>query len=155
MNTDKEFDPVEVYVRREAVKDLYASLTKRRVLFEDQIIQAHVAETQAQKIAGLEIAEFLDEDEGMWFPFERSQNVTFHMGAVKFPIDILFLQKDFEGYKIAKIIHNVQPGSLDRWSHNNVDVVLEINGGLSKQLGIKVGSICKSTIRIGKRRKGV
>ena len=88
--------------------------------------------------SGLEIVSSLDKDEGMLFPFEPADHVTFHMGKVKFPIDIVFLTDYFDELKVAKIIHNAQPGALESWSHGKTAYVLEVPGGSCKEHNINI-----------------
>lgn len=99
-----------------------------------------IAKSDEEKKAGLEKYEKIDDQEGLLFSWDKPSDVTFHMGKVKFPIDILFLNEDL---KIAKIIHNAQPGTFDLWSNNNTKYVLEINGGLCKKYNIALNSTCE------------
>lgn len=101
-----------------------------------------IAETVLEKAAGLEVKDALKDSEGMFFPFDPPENVTFHMGKVKFPIDILFLMNDGNKMKVGKVIHNVEPGSDDRWSFQKASAVLELVGGMCATCEIKEGSVC-------------
>ena len=152
---NKEYDPIEKHLRATAARDLLSSMVKTKVNFDGQRIFAYMAQTQAQQMVGLEIAESLEPKEGMLFPFSPIKHVTFHMGSVEFPIDIIFLQKDFDGLKVATIAHNVHPGSEDRWSCDDTAAVLEVAGGTCKQLGIKVGSVCSTKISVSLSNQGV
>ena len=122
---EKDGDIVEKHLRKSALRDLISSMVKSKIKFEKHTIIAHVAETDAQKAVGLEVADALENKEGMLFTFDKPPKPTFHMGAVKFPIDILFLQQEPQGLRVAKIIHNVQPGNKDRWSCEKTMAVLE------------------------------
>lgn len=101
----------------------------------------HIASTQEEKARGLEVFSSIEKNEGMIFPFDHPQHVTFHMGSVKFPIDIIFLMDTPIGLKVAKIVHNVQPGAEDRWSCNDVAAVVEVRGTLCKEHNIKIGNL--------------
>jgi len=81
----------------------------------------------------------------MLFPFTPKDHVTFHMGKVKFPIDILFLLDEFDGMKVAKIIHNAQPGALEVWSYGKTAYVLEVPGGSCKEHNIKINDTYEVT----------
>jgi uncharacterized membrane protein (UPF0127 family) len=114
------------------------------VKFGERTFKVLLADSDEKKTAGLEPLDDLDDDQGMLFPFGDPQHVTFHMGKVKFPIDILFLQEDdIMGLKVAKIIHNVQPGAVERWSSPRTKLVVEFPGGTCKANSIKVGSVCE------------
>jgi len=112
------------------------------ITFDTVAYSAKVADTADTKVAGLEIVESLQENEGMLFPFNNT-HVTFHMGKVQYPIDILFVKKTSNKYVVSKIIHNAQPGCQEMWSNSNVDAVLEISGGQCRKYGISIGSKCK------------
>jgi len=95
-----------------------------------------IAETLEEKIAGLQPYRELKYGSGLIFPYEKPQNVTYHMGSVSFPIDIIFVDsKD----KIKKIASNIMPGTLGVFGSSDVSLVLEISGGASEILGINVG----------------
>jgi uncharacterized membrane protein (UPF0127 family) len=101
------------------------------------------ASTPAQKAAGLEPYESLPESRGLYFPFDETSLVTFHMGKVKFPIDIIFLSERPHGMEVTNIVHEAQPGATDHWSSPKTSAVLEVVGGTCKKLSIEVGSFCK------------
>lgn len=101
-----------------------------------------IAETIMQRAAGLEVKDSLKDSEGMFFPFDPPENVTFHMGKVRFPIDIVFLMNDGNKMRVGKVIHNVEPGSDDRWSFQKASAVLEVSGGMCATCEIKEGSVC-------------
>jgi hypothetical protein len=52
------------------------------------------------------------------------------------------------GLEIGKIAHNVQPGSVDFWSHPDTVGVLEVLGGSAIKNGLEVGSTCKLRTRV-------
>jgi uncharacterized membrane protein (UPF0127 family) len=101
----------------------------------------HVASTQEDKVRGLEVFSNIEKNEGMLFPFEKAQHVSFHMGSVKFPIDIIFLMNTPIGLKVAKVVHNIQPGSTEKWSCNDVVAVVELTGRTCKSHNISIGDL--------------
>ena len=112
------------------------------VAFNGVSFKACVAFSNIDKAKGLEVFSSLDADTGMLFPFDNADHVSFHMGSVAFPIDILFLMDTALGLKVAKIVHNAQPGADDIWSCNDTSHVLEVSGGSCKKYNIKLGDIC-------------
>jgi len=75
---------------------------------------------------------------GMLFAYPNEQSVSFWMENTLIPLDILFF--DSKG-----VLQNVQENAipLDRTSlfgGNNIQYVLELNGGTIEKLGIKVGA---------------
>lgn len=76
-------------------------------------------------------------DAGMLFIFETPGPLSFWMKNTLIPLDMLFLVGDG---RIVHIHHNAQPHSLTPISPGREAIaVLEINGGLSRRLGIKIG----------------
>jgi uncharacterized membrane protein (UPF0127 family) len=141
-------DPVETHLHRIA-KNEYTSKIKKKVKFTTgPVYTVDVAETPAQKAAGLEVFKDLPDGRGLLFPFEKPDHVTFHMGRVAFPIDILFFLEDALGLKVAKIIHNATPGTMDLWSNANTACVLELPGGTCQRDNICVGGYCKISDRV-------
>lgn len=146
--TEATKDPVEASIQKSARKEFQTATSKKKVQFENCSFTAHVANTELQKAAGLEAFDELQPNEGMLFPFDNPYRVTFHMGAVKFPIDIIFLMEDPTALKVAKIIHNAQPGAIEHWSCPHTSYVLEVVGGTAKKNEIKIGSECVIKDRI-------
>lgn len=116
-------------------------LFSTRVSFKDVEFLACVAENAVDKAKGLEAFASLDAENGLLFPFNK-EHVTFHMGSVSYPIDIIFLTPTVLGLKVAKIVNNAQPGTADRWSCNEVSHVLEVVGGSCEKYNIKPGDLC-------------
>jgi uncharacterized membrane protein (UPF0127 family) len=138
---DEEFIK-EILSKKEPVQIKKYTTTKSTASFEKCSFNVYLAKSPMQKEAGLEPFEKIEKNEGMLFPFEEPSHVTFHMGKVRFPIDILFLVDGAFGLEVNKIVHNVQPGSDDIWSNSKTACVLELPGGSCKENEIKVGSIC-------------
>ena len=83
--------------------------------------------------------EHMDDTHGMLFLFPNRTFRSFWMKNTLIPLDMLFI--DVDG-RIKKVHHSAVPGSLDTIpSDHPVSAVLEINGGLAKRLGIRVGDI--------------
>jgi hypothetical protein len=87
---------------------------------------------------GLMFRKEMDADAGMLFDFHEPQPVSFWMENTILPLDMLFVRQNGT---IANIRENAVPFSRDNIpSDGNVQLVIEINGGLSKSLGIAAGS---------------
>ncbi len=74
---------------------------------------------------------------GMLFVYEHPQSVAFWMRNTLIPLDMIFV--DIRG-EIVHLHENAQP--LDETpipGGDSVFAVLEINGGLSRRIGFKVG----------------
>lgn len=100
-------------------------------------IVCKVADTPELQVIGLQQTDRLAPYEGMCFPQAEVRNVSFHMGAVQFPIDLIYV--DSAG-RISKIMDNVEPSTAGVWSHPRVSLVLETNGGFCRSHGIEIGS---------------
>lgn len=141
-------DPVEENIQKSARTEFKSATAKKRVTFDNCSFTAHVAKTELQRAAGLEAFDDLEPNEGMLFPFDNPSHVTFHMGSVQFPIDIIFLMEEPTALKIAKVIHNAQPGAVEHWSCPNTSYVLEVIGGTAKKKSLGIGSECVVKDRI-------
>jgi len=118
------------------------NLSVTAVRVGDHEFSALVAEDAMAKAAGLEVVDGLDDGEGMLFPFYPQQQVTFHMGAVDFPIDILFLLDDGNDLIVGDVIEDAKPGTSDKWT-SKAKYVLELKGGTAEELCICKGTVCK------------
>lgn len=84
----------------------------------------------------------LNTDAGMLFLFDPPRQVRFWMKDTLIPLDMLFIDTDG---RIVSIAHRTEPGSLRLIGPREpVSAVLEINGGLSDQLGIRTGDTVKT-----------
>jgi len=95
-----------------------------------------VADSFESKKSGLQAYSSIKNSFGLLFPYKKATDVSYHMGTVSYPIDILFLD---DQSLIKKIEENIQPGSPGIFSCSGVKNVLEIKGGMSSLLDIKVG----------------
>ena len=97
-----------------------------------------VADDTAERAKGLMHRRSLPLSAGMLFIYERPQPLNFWMRNTLIPLDLLFID---ERGVVQKIHHSATP--LDETPIPGGDdllSVLEINGGLSKRLGITEGS---------------
>jgi hypothetical protein len=97
-----------------------------------------LAVTPQQQSFGLMFQRGLRPDEGMLFLMNPPRHASFWMKNTIIPLDMLFVAPDGEVLQIAE---RVQPKSLESVvSEKEVGAVLEINGGMSEQLGITPGA---------------
>ncbi len=96
-----------------------------------------IADDDNKKMYGLMNLDHLPANYGMLFEFLIPQNVVMWMKNTKISLDMVFIDKDDN---IVNIVTNTTPGSLDLIpSEVKVNRILEINGGTTKKLGIKIG----------------
>ena len=97
---------------------------------------------ESSRAQGLMFRKEMPEDEGMFFLFEKPQELSFWMKNTLIPLDIIFIGEDG---KIVAIAENAQPCKEDPCfsyvSGQPAQFVLEINGGLSRRLGISKGDM--------------
>jgi uncharacterized membrane protein (UPF0127 family) len=101
------------------------------------VFKVELADTPQESEMGLMYRESMPKDHGMIFDFRPAREISMWMKNCKFPQDMLFL--DETGTVIA-IAENARPGS-ERLINPGFPIagVLELNGGITKELGIKPG----------------
>ncbi len=106
-------------------------------------IDVQIADNIFKKSLGLMYRETIGDEEGMLFIFEKEKKPRFWMKNMKFPIDIIFVSKDFE---IVEIVENAQP--CNSWfcfgfkPERPAKYVIETKAGFCKKHGIKIGDKC-------------
>ena len=97
-----------------------------------------VADDPRERSQGLMHRDSMATSAGMLFVYERPQPVSFWMRNTLIPLDMIFMD---ETGTVQHIHENAIP--LDETGipgGNDIQYVLEINGGLSSRLGITLGS---------------
>ncbi|MDD4615773.1 MAG: DUF192 domain-containing protein [Alphaproteobacteria bacterium] len=101
------------------------------------LFKAEVALSPSEQAYGLMFAKKLETDTGMIFPFPEPKPASFWMKNTFIPLDLLFIKTDGT---IAKIVASARPKDETPMSSPGlVTAVIEINGGLSKKMGIREG----------------
>ncbi len=105
------------------------------------VFYAEVADNETERISGLSDREKIAENQGMFFVFENEAVAGFWMVKMKFPIDMIFFDKNMI---IVDMYENVQPckdasDCTVYYSKAPVMYVLEINAGLAKKNNIRIG----------------
>jgi uncharacterized membrane protein (UPF0127 family) len=103
----------------------------------DFAFNLEIADTEAQREKGLMFRTSLAPDAGMLFDYHKEQEASFWMQNTLIPLDMVFIAAD----GTVKTIHvNARP--LDTTpipSEVPIRFVLEIAGGRSQEIGLKVG----------------
>jgi len=100
-------------------------------------IEVELALSTRQQSMGLMFRRFLPENAGMLFVYNRSAVITMWMKNTFLSLDIIFIRSDG---RIHRIVERTIPLSEKRiFSGVPVVAVLELNGGTTKRLGIRVG----------------
>ena len=124
------------------LKQNSANLNKIKV--GNNTLNIEIADTQASRLQGLSDREKLDQNSGMLFVFDKTDEIRgFWMKDMNFPLDFIWINDD----KIIQIDKNVPAPAPDTpdsqltiyQSHLPVDYVLEVNAGFADQNNLKVG----------------
>lgn len=97
-----------------------------------------LADTDETRARGLMHRESMPRFAGMLFIYDRPERAVFWMENTLIPLDMLFINS---AGQVARIHHEARP--LDRTPIDggpDVQMVLEINGGMARRLGITEGS---------------
>jgi Na+/H+ antiporter NhaD/arsenite permease-like protein/uncharacterized membrane protein (UPF0127 family) len=95
-----------------------------------------VCDTDVARTRGLQGFRQLKQDEAALFVFEKAEPVTFWMGSVAYPIDIIFIGPD---RKVARVYPDCRPGSLAYYpSVARVRWVIETAAGSGVRAGDRV-----------------
>jgi hypothetical protein len=109
----------------------------------DRKIELEVARTQQQQAMGLMYRKSLADNRGMLFIFESPQPMRFWMKNTLIPLDMIFLRDG----KVVAIAAAVPPCKTETCPSYGtplpVDRVIELRGGVAKEIGLKVGDKVK------------
>lgn len=122
-----------------AVYIFYTTTKKPYIEISGKKIRVLLADNDRDRIQGLSDRPALDQESGMLFIFDKKAYKTFWMKRMQFPLDIIWIKDN----KIIKIDKNLAPEgdepSKKYHSGDEVNYVLEVNGGFSDKNNIKVG----------------
>lgn len=106
-----------------------------------------IADTEAQRERGLMFRTSLAPDAGMLFDYHREQQAAFWMQNTLIPLDMIFIAADGTVKTIHVNARPMDPTSIP--SEVPVRFVVEIAGGRSQEIGLKVGDKFENS-RVGK-----
>ena len=125
---------------------LWEMRPRTTVSISGTVFRVDVADTRELRQKGLSGRPSLGKDEGMLFIFDTDSYWSFWMKDMRFPIDIIWLDKDKQ---VVHIEHSVQldvEPYADYTSPELARYVLEIAAGRARQASIRVGSTMKIDI---------
>jgi uncharacterized membrane protein (UPF0127 family) len=107
--------------------------------------KVEMADTPEEEQRGLMYRASMPKDHGMIFDFREpgqpTREISMWMKNCLFPQDMLFLD---EKGKVLAVVENARPGSTRLISPGfPIASVLELNGGIAKELGLKPGDTIK------------
>jgi uncharacterized membrane protein (UPF0127 family) len=108
--------------------------------FENNCFEVELAITPEERNRGLMFRESLERNKGMLFIFEKEGEYPFWMRNTLIPLDMIWISEEGE---VVFIEENAEPCS-DSFCpginpEKNAKYVLEINGGISNNIGLEVG----------------
>ncbi|MBT8283645.1 MAG: DUF192 domain-containing protein [Muriicola sp.] len=100
-------------------------------------VDIEIAESDYETQTGLMYRESMEKNQGMLFIFPEEAYHSFYMKNTRFPLDIIYINKDME---VGSIIANAQPMDEESLpSENPVMYVLEVNAGMAEEWKLAQG----------------
>ena len=106
-------------------------MESKTISINDKEYQVRIAKTEEERRKGLQGVKELKDNEGMLFIFDSPQTVQFWMKDTEIPLDIIFINEDYEVISVYK----GKPNSETIVEEDNVNYVLELN----QNSGVKEG----------------
>lgn len=130
--------PAQVEIRQEENTPSQPEVTLYPMTVNTTAISVELAESREQQEKGLSGRTSLPEDRGLAYLLAKPDFYTFWMKNMKFPIDIIWVDKN---QKIIDITHNLTPDSYPRIFQpvKPAQIILEVNAGFAKKNGINIG----------------
>ncbi|MCC7197590.1 DUF192 domain-containing protein [Candidatus Peregrinibacteria bacterium] len=106
-----------------------------------------IADTLEERKKGLMWKKSMGKYNGMLFIFEGEEARRFWMKNTLIPLDMIFMDKD---YRVVSVIKQAQPCRKDPCesmsSGKPAKFVLEVNGGMADEMGLKEGDTAQLTL---------
>ena len=130
------YNPADIY----APSSPESSHLSPTLSINNKIIEIDIADTPSKAQKGLSGRESLGENSGMLFIFSNEQIPSFWMKDMRFAIDIIWINKNWE---ISQITQNIKPDSYPQTfsPKDEIMYVLEVNAGWSKKNNIAPGDL--------------
>lgn len=106
----------------------------------DKYLNIEIADSEKEREQGLSGRDYLGDDAGLLFIFERDDFYHIWMKDVRFAIDVIWIDKDG---KVVDIENNVSPATFPNsfTSDKPARYVLEVNAGWAGKNAIKIGDL--------------
>ncbi|WP_103327696.1 DUF192 domain-containing protein [Bacteroidetes bacterium endosymbiont of Geopemphigus sp.] len=101
-------------------------------------LDIELATTEIQHSQGLMYRSFMNENRGMLFIFEQSEQRSFWMKNTRIPLDIIYIKEDGTVLNIAKNATAFTEIGIDS-SKGPTKFVLEVNAGMADKWRVKEG----------------
>ena len=119
---------------------IFALLIGNLIISNNRDLNIIIADTQSSREKGLSGMEKLEENSIMLFLFEKLGKYGFWMRDMKFPIDIIWLNNEYE---IVHMEENVLPDTFPKIFYPKEEslYVVEANAGFIKKNKLKINNI--------------
>lgn len=109
---------------------------------EPQRVAVELARTSRERSKGLMFRKALGPNEGMLFLFDRTEVQKFWMKNTVIPLDMIFIEKVGEDFKVVGVEPNAEPLTTQpRGPDVPSRYVLEVNGGWAEAHGVTAGTV--------------
>ncbi|MBW2985977.1 DUF192 domain-containing protein [Candidatus Woesearchaeota archaeon] len=112
----------------------------------DTTVFVELALTYKVQMKGLMFREHLSEDQGMLFVFEKDEPRSFWMKNTLIPLDMIFIDSDFEIVDIKTAVPCEKDPCKSYVSKANAKYVLEVNSDFAEKHKIEIGDEVKLNI---------
>lgn len=107
---------------------------------DEKCINAEIADTPEKRERGLMNGEGLDQNNGMLFVFPEEGQYPFWMKNMKFPIDIIWINRDYRIVHIEKDAQPCRESCKSYYPKDKAIYVVEVNANFTEIWGIRVNS---------------
>ena len=126
----------------------------KEIIINNIKFKAEIADNYFSREKGLSKREKLDDLSGMLFIFDKSENHSIWMKDMKFSIDIIWLN---ENYQIIDITKNLKPESFPKTfsSDKPSQYVFEVNAGICDKYNITIGDYLETDTKSLKEARNI
>lgn len=114
-----------------------------QVCFSSKCVEVEIADDENERIQGLMFRTSLDENKGMLFVFDKSENYPFWMKNTFISLDMIWIDENF---KVVYVAH-ATPCKRDPCEiynpNKNAKYVIEVNEGFVEKNEVKVGDVVR------------
>ena len=117
------------------------------VCINENCFLVEIVDTDKSRATGLMYREEMDDNRGMLFIFDDLAVHNFWMKNTLISLDMIWVDEDYKVIYVEKMAQPCEEDPCEVYGTNAPSkYVLEINGGLSDQLGINSGDILETKI---------
>lgn len=102
-------------------------------------VNVEIADDNEKRMKGMMFRESLNENDGMFFVFEDESTLTFWMKDTLIPLDIIFINNNFEIVEIKNAVPCKEDPCATYNSAKPAKYVLEVNYGFAAKNSIESG----------------